>query len=112
MRIPLLCAVLVLATAACDRREDTVEPAGTDAMSAPADRTATTPEAAGDPYPAAADPSMPPAEGTNPTGTTPTGTDPAMPVTCAENDPNCVDTVPDPAREPATTPTPTQPPTQ
>lgn len=119
MRIPLLCAALVLATAACDRRDDPdVDPANTGTLSSPGDRTTTTPDAATDPYPASADPSMPPATGTSPTGTdptgtSPTGTDPTAPASqCVENDPNCVDPMRDPARDPTTTPPPAQQPTQ
>lgn len=110
MRVPLICAVLVLAAAGCDRHND--PEAIPDNTPAPTDRTATTPEAAGDPYPASASPSMPPADGTGPAGTRPLDGDPAMPATpCAENDPDCVDPVPDPAREPTTTP-PAVPPSQ
>lgn len=110
MRIPLICAVLVLAAAGCDRRND--PDAVPDNMPAPSDRTVTTPESASDPYPASANPSMPPAQDTRPTGTQPLEGDPAMPATpCAANDPDCVDTVPDPAREATTTP-PAVPPSQ
>src|SRR5690606_9029257 len=85
MRIPLLCAVLVLACAACDRREEqpAVDPASTGTV-APADTTV--PADTTTPDPTMTDPSMPPPA------------DPNAPATpCAENDPNCVPTTTDPA---------------
>lgn len=106
MRIPLLCVALILSTAACDRRADPeMDPADRGTTSAPGERTATTPEAANDPYPASTEPSMPPATGGMPD-------DPAATQRpCASNDPNCVDPSTTPATDPVTDPA-TPPPVQ
>ncbi len=106
MRIPLLCVALMLSAAACDRRADPeVDPADRGTTSAPGERTATTPEAANDPYPASSGPSMPPANGGM-------SDDPsATQRPCASNDPNCVQAAANQATDPSTDPA-TPPPVQ
>lgn len=100
MRIPLLCAAIVLAAAACDPRYDDADRTDTGTTPAPVDGTTpatTTPEPVTTPPPT--DPTLErPGQGVPP-GTVP----------CAENDPNCVDPGRDPTSDPATTPPPTEP---